>query len=180
MNEIELIRQQLESERRRAAEVAEACIGVLGGAAAPTPFLQACVEYLVSGLTRFEERDQRLSEVWRTRLGETDPERRRLEELLESPGRSREALDRLEAALAARPAAAAAGARPAVEEFARFFRAAWRTRRAALDALLDTGARTADWRAIAGLDADSIMDERTRYARVAASLPEGVSLGRGA
>jgi len=179
MNEIQLIRQQLETERRRASEVAEACIGVLtrgtassGAAASIAQFRERCVEYLVDVLTRFEERDQRLSDLWRTRLAATDPARRRLDELLASRGRSREALERLEAALNS-PAAAAGEARRVGEEFAEFFRAAWSVRREAIDALLAASARTADWRAVAGVDADSIVQERERYAAVLAARPTG-------
>ena len=176
MNEIELIRQQLETERRRAGEVAEACAAVLArgrtssdGAAARAQFVQACVDYLASVLMRFEERDQRLSDLWRAHRAADDPMRRRLEELLPSRGRSREALERLEAALAPQPAVSAGEDRRAWEEFAQFFRGAWSVRRAALDALLATSVRTADWRAVAGVDADSILEERERYARVGAA-----------
>ncbi len=183
MNEIQLIRQQLETERRRASEVAEACVGTFSragnsrdAAAARAQFLDACVEYLVSVLTRFEGRDQRLSDLWETRLAATDPQRRTLEELLSGPGASCEALERLEAAVSPRPARSEAGKQRAWEEFAQFFRSAWSVRRAALDALFEANARTADWRSVGGIDADAILEERERYARVQATLPAGVSL----
>src|SRR5258708_25757767 len=129
MNEIELIRQQLETERRRAGEVAEAGAAVLArgrtssdGAAARAQFVQACVDYLASVLMRFEERVQRLSDLWRAHRAADDPMRRRLEELLPGRGRSREALERLEAALPPPPAGSAGGAPPARAEVAHLLR----------------------------------------------------------
>jgi hypothetical protein len=52
----------------------------------------------------------------------------------------------------------------------------WSARRDAIDALLAASPRTTDWRLIAGIDADSILEERQRYARVSAALPGGASL----
>ncbi|HJS91654.1 MAG TPA: hypothetical protein VJ738_16930 [Steroidobacteraceae bacterium] len=167
MNEIEIIRSQLTLEQSHAAEVAKACAAVLGSrGAAPVPdeaaalLREAGVSYLVWVLARFEERDQRLSELLAARAPQ-------LTDLIARPGRSREALSRLESSLTAEPQAA----RERWQEFARFFDSAWTPRRAALEAALAEHAGVADWRAVGAIDADSILDERKRYARVLAQLP---------
>jgi hypothetical protein len=179
MNEIELIRAQLAAERSHAGAVAGACAVALERAEPGVPtsgsplaeFRQACVEYLVCVLAWFEERDQRLADLWHTRLAPGDPERRSLDDLLGGHGRSREALERLAAALES----AGHGPRQSWQEFATFFNGVWSARRAALDALMEPLARTADWRQVAGIDADSILEERARYARVRATLPAGAA-----
>jgi hypothetical protein len=61
-------------------------------------------------------------------------------------------------------------------EFAQFFNSVWSARRDAIDALLAANTTTTDWRVIAGIDADSILEERNRYSRVRATLPAGASL----
>lgn len=178
MNEIQLIRQQLAVERQHASAVANACANALSrleaksvpGGSPLGEFQQACVDYLVSVLARFEERDQRLAELSQRR-------RPALEEALARRGRSREALEKLEAALGA---AAGAPAHAAVQkhwhDFAQFFNSVWSARRDAIDEQLARDTSTADWRLIGGIDADSILEERRRYARVAATVPAGEAL----
>ncbi|HEV7136534.1 MAG TPA: hypothetical protein VGN43_07860 [Steroidobacteraceae bacterium] len=188
MNELQIIRSQLAAEQSHAAEVANACAAVLGSTgAAPAPpeaiarFRDACVSYLVWVLARFEESDQTLAELPAARQGQTDGEAdgaaamgaRPLAGLVGQPGTSREALARLETALAA---GESGGARAAWQEFARFFNSAWTPRRAALERALAEHLSVADWRAISAIDADSILDERNRYARVLAQLPAGIEL----
>ena len=58
------------------------------------------MDYLVRVLAWFEERDQRLTDLWHARPTAADAGRRTLEDALASPGRSREALEKLAAALA--------------------------------------------------------------------------------
>ncbi len=185
MNEIQLIRNQLAAERQHASAVANACASASGhdapreltGAPQLAEFRQACVDYLVCVLAWFEERDQRLADFARARLASADPARHALEEVLARPGRSREALGKLEAAFAGASAQVAARASPASwQEFAEYFNGRWSVRRDALDGLLAPSARAADWRAVAGIDADSILQERERYARVCATLPPGITL----
>jgi hypothetical protein len=188
MNEIDIIRSQLATEQSHAAEVANACAALLGprdGApptdAATAPFREAGVSYLVWVLARFEERDQTLSELLAARASPAGaaaavPREQALGELLSRSGRSREALSYLESALAGGEPAAV---RARWQEFARFFNSAWTPRRAALEAALAAQASVADWRAVCAIDADSILDERRRYARVLAELPPGREL-RGA
>lgn len=185
MNELQIIRSQLDVEQRHAAEVANACaaaFGSTGVTATPSQaialFREACVSYLVWLLARFEERDQTLSELLaarQSRPGEAAGSTRPLAALVARPGTSREALSRLEAALAAGESPAA---RSGWQEFGRFFNSAWAPRRAALEEALAEHLEVADWRAVCAIDADSILDERTRFARVVAQLPAGIELSR--
>ena len=69
-----------------------------------------------------------------------------------------------------------AAAQESGREFAQFFNSVWSARRDAIEAWLAANPRTTDWRVIAGIDADSILEERHRYARVRAALPAGASL----
>ena len=187
MNEIQLLRTQLATERAHASAVAEACAGTLGRAPSPLvggsplrQFLQASVDYLVCVLAWFEERDQRLTDL--ARALPDAPERRALEEALARPGRSREALAKLEAACAGSLAAAAPASAGGVatqrgwEEFTQYFNGVWSPRRDALEALLAANPRPGDWRAVCGIDADSILEERRRYAQACSRLPPGTAL----
>lgn len=179
MNEIQLIRWQLNLERQHAAAVANACAAALARADAASlasgsaleKFRQASVDYLVCVLAWFEERDRRLAGLLNS-YGPEHPTRDALDELIARRGRSREALEKLEAAFAHTPEGAAAAWR----EFAEFFNEAWSLRRDALDALLAANSRAADWRTFGGIDADGILEERTRYARVQRSAPPSVTL----
>jgi hypothetical protein len=170
VNEIQLIRDQLAAERRHASAVARAC-----AVAARGEFAEACVEYLVRVLAWFEERDQRAGDFARSRPGEP-PAGEALAEALARPGRSREALEKLERAVAGGSQAAASDPSPLWQDFARYFDGVWSTRRDAIDARLAEQLRPAQWRTVAGIDADSILEERRRFARVRAVLPAGVAL----
>lgn len=183
MNEVQLIRNQLALERGHAAAVANACASALqGGAGAGATsdtlgqFRRACVDYLACVLAWFEERDQRLTDLMETRSSATDPVRRAFEEVLARGGRSRDALAKLEAACTA-AVAGCAGRPERWREFAEYFNEVWSVRRDALDALLSSNSRTSDWRRLGGIDADSILEERRRYALVSAQAPPGVTLG---
>jgi len=185
MNELEIIRSQLAVEQSHAAEVANACAAVFGSkgpgarSEATTLFREACVSYLVWVLARFEERDQTLSELIAS--GRSPAARsaaagaRDLSSLITRSGTSREALSRLEAALAAGESQAAGSL---WQEFARFFHSAWLPRRIALEKALTEHLGVADWRAVCAIDADSMLDERNRYAQVVAQLPPGIELQR--
>ena len=182
MNEVELIRHQLALERAHLGAVATACANAMQDEAAAAAggdsfgqFRRASVEYLACVLAWFEERDQRLTELLQTRLRSMDPAWRSFEELLARPGRSREVLAKLEAACAGTSAGSAAR-RQGWREFTEYFNAVWSTRRDALDALLSTDSRATDWRTFGGIDADSILEERRRYAQVRSQVPPGVAL----
>lgn len=174
MNEIEIIRSQLALEHSHATEVANACAAAFAETNAAFPsgeemaeFREACVSYLVWVLARFEERDQTLSELLAAR--------RRPGTLAGQSGTSREVLARLETALAARDAEAA---RTGWQEFARHFNSAWTPRHAVLEAALAEHGSVAQWRAVCAIDADSMLEERHRYARVTRHLPAGIELRR--
>src|SRR5207302_815859 len=102
-NEVELIRAQLTAERQHASTVANACATAFGrrnavalsSGSSLEEFQQACVDYLVRVLAWFEERDQRLTDLWHARPTAAEAGRRTLEDTLASPGRSREALEKL-------------------------------------------------------------------------------------
>ena len=100
---------------------------------------------------------------------------RELAALIGRSGTSREALSRLEAALAAGDTPAA---RARWQEFAAFFDSAWAPRRLALERALAEHLAVADWRTVCAIDADFILDERRRFARVVAQLPPGLELRR--
>jgi hypothetical protein len=183
MNEVELIRNQLALERAHVGEVANACANAMElqrGASTSLDslkeFRRACVDYLACVLTWFEERDQRLADLLRVRSVLMDPARHALEEVLTHPGRGHELLAKLEAACAS-ALSASASQQQGWREFVEYFNGAWSRRRDALDALLSTNARTTDLRTLGGIDADSILEERRRYAQVCAQAPAGVALG---
>lgn len=179
MNEVELIRAQLSLERQHTFDVARAlsAAGSRNSASLDSwqSFRQGSVDYLVWILSRFEEREQTFRDLLRSRAGDDDSVRRAVESALELPGTSREALMKLEAALGS-------GSRTEVErvgrwtDFEQFMAGVWSARRDQLDKLFAQQARVTDWRAVSGIDADSIFDERNRYAKVRAALPAGIEL----
>jgi hypothetical protein len=182
MNEVELIRRQLGVERQHAAEVSRACASALAATGLADPerlaaveaFRQAGVDYLVWSLSRFEEREQVFHDFLRSRLPADDPNRRAVETALALPGASREALTKLEAALARTGDPDSTATR--WTEFLRFFSGPWSARRDEIDRLFERQAKIPDWRAVSAIDADSIVAERNRYARVKATLPAGVDM----
>src|SRR5690349_14769086 len=172
MNEIELLRDQLATERRHVREVASACAAAHAGAlpesgdAALAALRGACGEYLGCVLDWFDRRDACLGELYAR--GPRDAAGRTALAALDLPGRGREALGKLDARGAARES---------WEELARFILGPWDARRSAIEALIASNQRVADWRAFGGIDADSVCHERALYARVRAALPSGSPLG---
>src|SRR5258708_27118092 len=154
MNEVQLIRAQLAAERQNASTVANACATALGrrnavalsSGSSLEEFRQACVDYLVCVLAWFEDRDQRLTDLWQARLAPGDAARRALEDVLASPGRSREALGKLEAALACTSAPAPGSSGQASwREMSAVLNSVWRARRHAIDTLLAAHTTTTRW-----------------------------------
>ncbi|MGB6605097.1 MAG: hypothetical protein WBE65_12470 [Steroidobacteraceae bacterium] len=166
MNEIQLMRRQLATESDHVGAVARACAAVLaeaelqGAARAPalTAFHAAAVEYLARVLAGFEQRDERLRELYVQRPAD-DPGRRSVEQMLAGGGSSREALEQL--------------GQVHWQEFSRFIAGPWKARRDVIERILSGNPRTADWRAVAGIDADSILEERRGYAQLRQHLPQG-------
>ena len=172
MNEIELLRDQLATERRHVREVANACAAAHAGAppgpgeAALEPLRAACGQYLQCVLDWFDRRDERLGGLY-ARQPAADAGRTALAALGPAhPGR--EALEQLTAGDAARGR---------WQALARFINGPWNARRGAIEALLAANPRVADWRAFGAIDADSVCQERALYARVLAALPSGIALG---
>jgi hypothetical protein len=60
-------------------------------------------------------------------------------------------------------------------DFLRLFNADWQQHFARLDARLMRGTPVTQWRALSGIDADSIFTERALYERVQATLPSGIA-----
>ena len=182
MNEVELIRRQLGVERQHAADVSRACANGLAAAGSQGPdrlasleaFRQASVEYLVWILSRFEEREQVFHDLLRSRLPADDLDRRAVESALALEGTSREALAKLETALSS--AGASDSTATGWTGFLRFFSGAWSARRDEIDRLFERQAKITDWRTVSDIDADSIVDERNRYARVKATTPAGIEM----
>jgi hypothetical protein len=171
MNEIELLRNQLATERRHVREVASACAAAhLSGPAAPGGAALAalrgvCAEYLGCVLDWFDQRDERLGELYaRVPAGEAG---RRALAAPDLSGRGHEALERL---------GRGGAAHERWQAVAQFINGAWDARRDAIEAALAANLRVADWRTFARVDADSVCQERALYARVRAALPEGVRL----
>jgi hypothetical protein len=168
MNEVELIRAQLRVERQHAEAVARAC------ASAHTAVSADAIEYLAWILTRFEEREQVFHDLIRKRFAAGDPHRQAVELTLGSPGSNREALAKLEAALGASADAHTTALR--WSEFLNFFSRDWVARRNEIDRLFPIQAKVTDWRTVSAIDADSIVDERARWARVKATMPSDTEL----
>jgi len=160
VNEIELLRTQLATERRHVREVAASCAATARGVpsapagSAPDAWRQACTEYLGCVLEWFDERDARLLELY-TRRPAAEADRKAVAALGDG-GPGREALERL---------AADTASHSRWQDLERFINGPWDARRAAVEALLATNPRVADWRAFGGIDADSICRERVLYAR---------------
>jgi hypothetical protein len=161
MNETQLIRRQLALEREHLAAVAQACAQAATQLPACAPFQQACEEYLACVLGWFAARDRRLSAL-AAGLGPEDPRCATVNEILARSGDSGQAQALLAAA--------------AWPDLLQFLQGPWSARRDALEGLLAHDSRVIDWRQIGGIDADGILEERTRYAQVVALLPAGVSL----
>jgi hypothetical protein len=159
MNEIQLLRQQLDAERRHVRAVASACASAHRSAttsaerAALAALREASTAYLALVLGWFDARDARLGA-----LGTQLP-----------PGTAmgREALDEMR--VGKNPAEAWAAC-------AAFASGAWDSRRAIIEALCAANSRVTDWRTFANIDADSVHQERAHYARVRAALPAGLEL----
>jgi hypothetical protein len=164
VNERQLIRAQLSGERIRAGAVARAVAAAAGERARHTAFIAAAVDYLAWVLSAFEERDQRLAECLPTDAA--------VQAALALPGQSRQTLTQLEAALSAPAALAAEHWRAFSEDFDE----AWAARRERIEALLESHAAISLWRAVSGIDADTIMTERRRYAQLEALRPASIAL----
>jgi hypothetical protein len=182
MNEQEFLDQQLALERRHLSEVKnalEAAIAAHFDEHTLDRFCQTCGGYLVFVLERFNAQEQKHVDLLRPRVtvdeGTFDQLLADYSLALEA---SREAVGRLRSALEAR----IGGKVPAAELIAQskqyidFYNETLRKRAPLTAALFARHYKLADWRASSFITADSILEERTRYAAVHAGLPSGIEL----
>lgn len=181
MNELEFLRQQIATERGHMAAVRSACATALEQSDAPPDleFLGHCADYLVFIVARFNAQDRAHAEQIRPRLGAGDDAgRQAIDDLLGALEQSRAAIARLGTVVGDWRGGRAADAAlvAALREYLAFYASVLATRRHSLQPWFDAHYGIAEWRRAAGVDADSILEERERYGRVADSLPEGLSL----
>lgn len=170
MDELTLLREQVATERRHLAAAKAACREALAsGAAGPSQaFLRAAGEYLAFAVRRLIAQDQAHSLLLRPRIAREDAgSHAQLDSLDAALKSARAALAAFDAA--ADPAAAARGLIATLE-------AELAPRRHALTALMTAHYSIDDWRVASCVDADSILEERERYAALGAALPAGLTL----
>jgi hypothetical protein len=128
MNEIQIIQNQLATERLHFAEVATACAAALdtGNLAPGSEFARSCADYFAFAITRI-------------------------------PG------------LSTSPPAEASAER--WRDFLRAFNTQVSKHFAAVDDLLTRNLPVTEWRARSGINADTVVTERTLYTRVKATVP---------
>ncbi len=184
MNELEFIRRQVSTERLHMAAVRGATAAALTVPADERPgtdFLLACARYLVFIVGRFNAQDQAHCDLLRARVpADAASDRAMLEDLDRTLAASRKALDSLASALREREAAGDTGDDAAfvaaLRGYLSFYSNVLASRRHALQHLFEAHYTVAEWRAASSVDADSILEERQRYSRVADLLPEGIAL----
>jgi hypothetical protein len=187
MNEIEFIRTQVATERRHVEAVSSACaaaIDAMGRArpaekAALEEFCETCAEYLVYVMARFRARDQVHYQLLYARLSPGNQEDRTLLLHLEKTlGAGRTGLLKLETALGERRRnrISARDLAAVCQEYIGHLQETMGMRRDRIQSLFDRYYGVEEWRHSALVDADSILDERSRYARVQGKLPPGIRL----
>jgi hypothetical protein len=184
VNELEFIRRQVSTERSHMAAVRSACAAALALPVDERPqvdFLLACAAYLAFAVGRFNAQDQAHCDQLRLRLpADAAQDRAMLDDLDRTLAASRKALDALAAALRVREAAGDVGDDvafvAALRGYLSFYSSVLAGRRHALQHLFEAYYTIADWRAASAVDADSILEERARYSRVADLLPDGIAL----
>lgn len=183
MNELQLIRDQVSTERRHMAEVRAACASAIARAAPEDTlldeFCQACADYLVYIVGRFNAQDQAHCDILGPRLAPGDAANRHiLDELAATLARNREAIASLAAALEARRAGQLHVPQfvAACQDYLRFYEEVLAKHRHVIYHLFDRHYGIEEWRRASLVDADAIVEERVRYGRVRAKLPPGVDL----
>jgi hypothetical protein len=151
VNEIQIIQQQLATEQQHFADVANAVAASIDtfpiGAEAPDEGPFAALFNALSDYFAFADKR------WRTGLGTGT-------QTVSTP-----------------PAQDSNGTKLPWLDFRKIYQGELQKRKLALAALSARNPPIAQWRAIAKIDADSIVTERELYARVKAALPAGVALG---
>jgi len=144
VNETQIIRAQLETERRHFGAVTAACEALLQGAelAAHADFSNACRDYLQFALRRVSAQGTRAADSGLAALRSAPPDR----------------------------------VNTVWRDVLSDFKAACRERFDEIAARAKRQLPVAEWRALSGITADAIVEERSRYDRVRAALPAGVML----
>jgi hypothetical protein len=172
MNEIQFLKAQLNTEQRHLEAVLQACTQAIASSST-TPevdaFLRACVDYLLPSVEAQTARYRARLGLNYARSASADQPKSadalKLETLLEAVSAHWAAVEAASADLLP----ALHRATQALGQLIRAF--------AAASAVLESSAYSVEqWRKSAFVDARSILEERTRYARVAAALPLGIQL----
>lgn len=159
MDELALLRDQVATERRHFAAVKEACRAALragGDREALADTCRAAIAYLAYGARRLHAQDHAHVLLLRPRIASGDAANHRvLDDLASTLERARAALLALESA----PDPVAG-----VTTYLDFVDEVLGRRRHSLEALFQAHYSIDDWRATSFVDADSILEERERYA----------------
>lgn len=174
MDELALLREQLALERDHRSAVRNAARAALEARYDPEhlqAFAVCALDYLLWSGSRGVEQDDSKLRLLRSRTPSSAAIEHKLLDshapFLEEPAKAvlqlkaeGDPVERLRAYLAL-PESAHSSGRPLP------------------DGALERYLRIEDWRELAGIDADSILEERERFERLRAALPGGVSLGSG-
>jgi hypothetical protein len=169
MDELAIIRGQIATERRHLIAVKAACRTALSAGRATTgvdDFARVAGDYLLYLGRRLLAQDHAHAVLLRPRLASSDAASHRLLDDLEAT------LKQLRVALQALEGEADRVA--GLFDYLEFVDGALAKRRHALEPLLTAHYSIEDWRATASVDADSIIEERERYAACQAAAPPGV------
>jgi len=168
MDELAILRGQIATERRHLVAVKAACRAALPAGRRTTgvdDFARIAGDYLLHGGRRLLAQDHAHVVLLRPRLAAGDAASHRLLDDLEATLRQlRTALQALEAG-----ADRVAG----LHDYLEFVDGVLARRRHVLEPLLAAHYSIEDWRAAAFVDADSILEERERYAACRAAAPAG-------
>ncbi|MBV6415686.1 MAG: hypothetical protein CMLOHMNK_00199 [Steroidobacteraceae bacterium] len=170
MDELAILRDQVATERRHLAAVKKACRAALqagGGAQRLTDTCRAAASYLAFGARRLHAQDHAHCVLLRPRVPRGDTANHALLDDLE------QTLKQLQGALQSLEAAADPVA--GIGAYLDFIDNVLARRRHNLEHLFRTHYTIDDWRAASLVDADSILDERERFAAVRAAFPAGFS-----
>ncbi len=174
MDELAILRDQVATERRHLAALKQACRATLQSstdAPGKAALCRAAAAYLAYGGHRLLAQDQAHCLLLRPRVSRADAASHALLDDLESAlQRARVALQALESATD--PVAG-------VRDYLDFIDAVLGKRRHGLEALFQMHYTIEDWRAASFVDADSILEERERYAAVRGAFPAGLEPGAG-
>ena len=175
MDELAILRDQVATERRHLAALKKACRAALeagGNAAGLAETCRVATAYLLYSTRRLHAQDQALCLLLRPRLPRTDTASHALlDDLEETLQRSRAALQDLEAAVDP-----VTGTRA----WLAFIDNVLGKRRHGLEHLFREHYTIDDWRASSCVDADSILEERERFAAACAAFPPGLAPEAGA